>query len=45
MTSAASEAQRGGAALGTGIAYLFSLTTGVGSLIGGLIGWLSLMNR
>jgi hypothetical protein len=45
MPQAHSEAERAGSAIGFGIGFVFSVTVGVISLVGGLLGWLLLQNR
>lgn len=39
------EAEKAGQAIGLGISILFSVTVGIISLVGGLVGWLLLLNR
>ena len=45
MPSSNSDAAHAGATIGFGIAFIFSVFVGVVSLVGGLIGWLLLLNR
>ena len=45
MSTAHSDAEQTGAAIGLGIGFMFSLFIGVISLVGGLLGWLLLLNR
>jgi hypothetical protein len=45
MSTAHNEAQQTGAAIGSVLAFGFTLFIGVLSLVGGLLGWLLLLNR
>lgn len=40
-----SDAEAAGQAVGFGIVFIFVLIVGIGSLVGGLLGWLLLLNR
>jgi hypothetical protein len=45
MSGSQNEAQQTGQAIGFGIGFVFSLIVGISSLVGGLLGWLLLLNR
>ncbi len=45
MSTIQTDAERAGAAIGTGIGFGMSIFMGATSLIGGLIGWLLLMRK
>ncbi len=45
MPSARSDAEEAGRAIGFGMVFIFTVVVGVGSLVGGLLGWLLLSNR
>jgi tetrahydromethanopterin S-methyltransferase subunit G len=45
MPNTHNEAQQAGQAIGSGIGFLFSVIVGIFSLVGGLLGWLLLLNR
>jgi hypothetical protein len=45
MSTIQTDAERAGAAIGTGIGFGMSIFTGATSLVGGLIGWLLLMKK
>jgi len=45
MPTATSDAELAGRSIGFGIGFLFSIVVGIVSLVGGLVGWLLLLNR
>jgi len=45
MPTGHSDAENAGRAIGFGIGFVFSIVVGVISLVGGLVGWLLLLNR